>query len=75
MNIHNIEIPPHSPDINIIENVWASLKRYVRRKSCSTIEEIQKRISHFFNNILVCRKYISHFKSVLHCMKKIGGLV
>jgi transposase len=51
-----LEIPPYSLDINIIENIWASMKKYVRKESCSTIEEIKTRIVDFFDNKLECKK-------------------
>ena len=32
-----VKLPPYSPDINIIELVWADLKRYLRKKCLKTL--------------------------------------
>jgi transposase len=68
-----LKIPPYSPDINIIENIWASMKKYVRKESCSKDEEIKTRIVDFFDNKLECKNFVKHFKTVLdHIMRKEG---
>jgi transposase len=58
----------YSPDINMIELIWAELKRYVRKKACNTTNELVHRIQKFFQYKLTvrkCRKYIRHLRRVL----------
>ena len=43
-----MKIPPYSPDINVIELVWAKLKKYLRKKLCRTQRELVYRINKFF---------------------------
>ena len=69
------KIPPYSPDINIIENIWASMKKYVRKESCSTVEEIKTRIVDFFDNKLEgknCKNILKLFYIILLEKKVIG---
>ena len=42
--------PAYSPDFNPIEELWAVMKRYVLRKRCQTLVELQEAI--------VCRSII-----------------
>ena len=61
------EIPANSPDINIIENVWAMLKRFVRKKYCNSIEVLQHRVTKFFNKLRLktVQNFVLHFKTVM----------
>ena len=67
LNFIQKEIPANSPDINIIENLWAMLKRYVRKKYCNTIEELQQRVTKFFKKLSLktCQNFNMHFKTVM----------
>jgi transposase len=40
-----IEFPPHSPDLNPIENLWAHLKRRIEDHNARSIEELKEIIS------------------------------
>lgn len=42
--ITTIDFPPYSPDLNPIENLWATLAREVEQKQCDTMEELQEEI-------------------------------
>ena len=69
------EIPANSPDINIIENVWAMLKRYVRKKYCNSIEVLQHRVTKFFNKLRLktVQNFVLHFKTVMRKIKEKKG--
>ena len=60
-------MPPYSPDINIIELVWAELKRFLRKKVLKTKQAIADRVKLFFDEILTvekCQMYIARVKEV-----------
>lgn len=37
-----IELPPHSPDLNPIENLWADLKRRIESRNARTISKLKE---------------------------------
>jgi hypothetical protein len=43
--------PPYSPDLNIIEVVWAVMKRRVSTRNPKTLEELQEIIQEVWNNL------------------------
>lgn len=43
--------PPHSPDLSVIENVWATVDREVAKKGCATFEEFEQAVMDSFNNL------------------------
>ena len=60
--------PAESPDLNPIENVWASLKRFLRDKyKPHNKESLIAGIKNFWKTLTpdVCRKYIHHLKKVI----------
>jgi hypothetical protein len=60
-------LPPYSPDINVIECVWADLKRFLRKKLLRTKQEVADRIALFFEQELTaekCQNYIRHVNTV-----------
>ncbi len=62
-----MKLPPYSPDINIIELVWAELKRFLRKKLLRNEQEIADRVALFFETKLTidkCRNYISRVNQV-----------
>ena len=60
--------PPSSPDLNPIENIWGSMKEYLRRvvKPHNT-EELKAGIREFWKTLTpeVCRKYVRHLRKVI----------
>ncbi len=62
-------MPPYSPDINIIELVWAELKRFLRKKFLKTKQEIADRVQLFFDEVLTvekCQIYIARVQKVIY---------
>ena len=67
LNVSKIKIPPYSPDINIIELVWADLKKYIRKRVCKNKHELIYRIQKFFTykmTIEKCQNYINSMDKV-----------
>ena len=69
-------IPPESPDVNPIENLWHELKEYVCREvkpKCQ--EELVNSIKQFWETVTIhkCRKYINHFRKVIPKVIKVDG--
>jgi transposase len=62
-----VKLPPYSPDINVIELVWAELKRFLRKKLLKSKQEIANRVQKFFTEILTvekCQTYIGRVNEV-----------
>jgi len=47
LNISLVYLPPYSPDLNPIENVWKSVKRVISEKSPLNVEELKETIANF----------------------------
>ncbi len=51
----------YSPGLNPIEEVWAVMKKFVIKKRCQTLEELQEAVNQFVRRKLTpesCQKYI-----------------
>ena len=60
--------PPESPDLNPIENVWGSLKQYLRNVyKPKNLDELKEGIKQFWATLTptVCTRYIQHLKKVI----------
>ncbi len=51
LNISLVYLPPYSPDLNPIENVWKSVKRAVSEKSPLNTEELEEAIAKAFKKL------------------------
>ena len=69
--------PPYSPDLNIIENVWAILKREVRKHNVKTKIQLQTVIAENWNKLVtkkLCQALYSSMTRRLEKVYRFGGL-
>ena len=67
-NINWWATPPESPDLNPIENLWGSLKQFLRTThKPKTLGELKEGVLKFWQSLTpeVCRKYIGHLHKVI----------
>lgn len=60
--------PAASPDLNPIENIWGSMKQYLRiHVKPKNIQELKQGIRQFWHTLTpaVCKRYIRHLKKVI----------
>ena len=75
-NIRWWKTPPESPDLNPIENIWGSLKQYLRSTyKPSNLEELKAGIQQFWLTLTpaVCSKYIGHLQKVMPKVVEVDG--
>lgn len=68
--------PPESPDLNPIENVWGSLKQFLRNSfKPFNLDELKEGIQQFWLTLTpnVCRKYIGHLHKVIPKVIEVEG--
>ena len=51
LKISLIYLPPYSPDLNPIENIWKSVKRAVSERSPLNMEELKETIAKAFKKL------------------------
>lgn len=71
--------PPYSPDLNIIENMWAFVKRKLRRENIETMDQLTAKMLEIWNsqetNDLCRRLAESMPRRIALCIKNKGGFV
>ena len=68
--------PPESPDLNPIENVWGSMKQYLRTAyKPKNLEELRAGIKRFWITLTpdVCKRYIGHLQKVMPKIVELQG--
>ena len=68
--------PAESPDLNPIENVWGSLKYYLRHQYKPTnLEGVISGVKAFWSTLTpeICRKYIGHLHKVMPKVVELEG--
>lgn len=68
--------PPESPYLNPIENMWGSLKQYLRSSyKPRNLEELKRGIEQFWLSLTpeVCRRYIRHLDKVIPKVIELNG--
>jgi len=75
--LHKLEAhPSESPDTNPIENVWGSLKQYLRTKyKPRNLDELKQGVETFRQTLTpaVCRRYIGHLYKVIPKIITVNG--
>ena len=65
--IHLLRTPAYSPDINVIEMVWADLKNYLRSKCPQTMYHLVECVRKFERKLTpeYCKRYIDLLPRIL----------
>ena len=64
--ICKLQTPSYLPDINVIELVWADLKKYIRKHRAETLHDLIRLIRKFEKKLTpaYCKRYCDHVKTV-----------
>ena len=68
--------PPESPDLNPIENIWGSLKQYLRTTyKPRNLDELKSGIQQFWMTLTpeICQRYIGHIQRVIPKVVEVCG--
>ena len=75
-NINWWKTPPSSPDLNPIENVWGSMKNYLRSTAKpKNTQELRTGIKAFWKTMTpeVCKRYVGHLRKVIPKVIQVDG--
>ncbi|KAH0785617.1 Transposable element Tcb1 transposase [Histomonas meleagridis] len=67
--------PPYSPDQNIIETVWAIMKKRLEAKPCKTIDELKKIIQDIWILETINRLVEAMQNRIQACIQENGSTV
>ena len=71
----NVDFPPKSSDLNIIENIWDELNRCVRRTGAitTTLNQLRAKILYGWNNLPqnYVQRYVTSTRR--HCLAIVNG--
>ena len=70
-----IELPPHSPDLNPIENLWADLKRRIESRNVRSIAELKEIITDEWQKTtpLSCANLVDSMHDRMRAVVAAGG--
>ncbi len=51
VGVSHLDFPPYSPDVNPMENLWATMARAVEKHQCETMEELQDAVAEEWDNL------------------------
>ena len=75
-NINWFKTPAESPDLNVIENVWAAMKSYTGNEAPRTQDALVATLLRFWNSHLnpaQCNRYINHIYKVIPKVIEVHG--
>ena len=76
LNVNWWKTPPESPDMNPIENVWGSMKTFLRNEyKPRTLDALKNGIRAFWKTLTpaVCQRYINHLHRVIPKVIEMDG--
>ena len=68
--------PPSSPDLNPIENIWGTMKNYLRTTAKpKNTEELRTGIKAFWKTLTpeICKRYVGHLRKVIPKVIEVQG--
>jgi transposase len=62
-------LPPYSPDLNPIEEMWSKMKAYLRKKKARILETLKEEIHNAFKTITAenCAGWFGHSGYRVNC--------
>ena len=67
--------PPNSPDLNLIENVWAYVQQAANKAGCKTFSEFQEKVVDLLQSVpqrMIANLYASMKDRIQECISKAG---
>ena len=75
LGVSKLDFPPYSPDLNPIENLWATMARAVEQHQCETMEQLQDAIAAEWDKLdkELMRKLARSMRKRCKAVVKAGG--